>query len=165
MHLPLQKGKGDLVQIMGKCHTAVIQLSCHMSDVKQLSVKCQATVSCQATVYQMSAVNQLSVMCQATVSYQSAVYQLLNNCQMSVRCQATVSVNQLSISCQITTLKSSLVWFFSIFGKNRDQDQSVCCCQAQLTGTGPLQTGYYRSEGGSQTGLTRSTCRPVSNWF
>jgi len=104
MHLPLQKGKGDFVQIWGKCQAAIIQLSCYVSDVKQLSVKCQATVSCQATVCQMSAVNQLSVMCQATVSCQSAVCQLSNNCQVSVRCQATVSVNQLSISCQITVL-------------------------------------------------------------
>ncbi len=86
MLLPLQKGKGDFVQICGKCQTAVIQLSCHMSDVKQLSVKCQTTVSCQATVYQMSAVNQLSVSCQITVKCLSDVKQL----SVSISCQSAV---------------------------------------------------------------------------
>ena len=43
MHLPLQKRKGDFVQIWGKCQAAIIQLSCNVSDVKQLSVRCHVT--------------------------------------------------------------------------------------------------------------------------
>ncbi len=43
MHLPLQKMKGDFVQIWGKCQAAIIQLSCNVSDVKQLSVRCHVT--------------------------------------------------------------------------------------------------------------------------